>query len=189
MNVVRNYYVSESLDDLEAIEQQLEAAGVTTPQIHVLTLDEGDAAHHVNLNSVSSLMHKDVVRSGRYGAVVGAIGAVAVLAGAALAGWTDSVAGWIPFVFLAIVVFGFCTWEGGFIGIQRPNTKFKRFEKELKAGRHVLFVDVTPDQTATLHRIAVEYPGLKPAGEESGTPAWVMSGQKRFTELVTETLP
>ncbi len=50
--------------------------------------------------------------------------------------------GWVPFVFLAIVLLGFFTWEGGLIGIQLPNSRFRRFEKALRAGEHVFFVDV-----------------------------------------------
>jgi hypothetical protein len=37
MDLLRHYFISDSLDDLEVFEEQLEAAGVATPQIHVLS--------------------------------------------------------------------------------------------------------------------------------------------------------
>ena len=33
----RHYFISDNLDDLEVFEEQLEAAGISTPQIHVLS--------------------------------------------------------------------------------------------------------------------------------------------------------
>ena len=36
----RHYYISSDLDDLELIERDLEEAGVSTPQIHVLSDDD-----------------------------------------------------------------------------------------------------------------------------------------------------
>ena len=35
MPMLRHYFISNDLDDLETFEEQLEAAGVSTPQIHV----------------------------------------------------------------------------------------------------------------------------------------------------------
>ena len=37
MKVLRRYFISDDLDDLDVVEEQLESAGVSTPQIHVLT--------------------------------------------------------------------------------------------------------------------------------------------------------
>ena len=35
--MLRHYYISDDLDDLEAVELELEGKGVSTPQIHVLS--------------------------------------------------------------------------------------------------------------------------------------------------------
>ena len=35
MNMLRHYFISNSLDDLEVFEEQLEAAGVSTVQIQI----------------------------------------------------------------------------------------------------------------------------------------------------------
>ena len=42
MQLLRHYFISDDLDDLELFEEQLESAGVSTPQIHVLSRDEDD---------------------------------------------------------------------------------------------------------------------------------------------------
>jgi hypothetical protein len=114
---------------------------------------------------------------------------VLVLAGAYFFELTNTAAGWIPFIFLSIVVLGFCTWEGGFIGIQRTNVHFKRFEEVLDQGKHVFFVDLTADQEGILDDLVKRHPGLELAGTEKGTPALIMKGQKQIPHLLRETLP
>ena len=71
MKLLRHYFISNNLDDLEAFEEQLEAAGITTPQIHVLSLHDEEVAHHDHLNYVQSFMKKDIVHSAELGAVFG----------------------------------------------------------------------------------------------------------------------
>lgn len=189
MQVVRHYFISDDLDDLERFEEQLEAGGISTPQIHVLSLNDTDVENHHHLHDVSSFMKKDVIRSGEIGAAVGFIGAALVLGAAYLFGWTNTAAGWIPFIFLSVVILGFCTWEGGFIGIQRPNKHFARFEKVLGEGKHVFFVDMEPGQEEILARVAQQHTTARPAGQEKGTPHWITEGRKRIPRLLQETLP
>jgi hypothetical protein len=189
MSILRHYFISDSLDDLERVEQELEQQGVETAQIHTLSLDDTAAETHVHLHDVSSLMKKDVIRSGELGALVGAIGAVLVVGISYFAGLTISPAGWIPTIFLAIIVLGFCTWEGGFIGIQRTNKHFRRFESSLQEGKHVFFVDLPPEQEKVLEEVVANHSGLELAGTEQGTAQWLMRGQKKIPRFLRETLP
>lgn len=178
----RHYYISEDLDDLEIIEQQLEAAGISIPQIHVLSENDADVETH-NLHEVEAVLKKDVVHGTEWGAVVGVIGAALVLLVAWLTGITETYT-WVPAIFLAVVVLGFCTWEGGLIGIQEPHADFKRFQNDLKAGKHILFVDVDPEQEPSLREVTEQHPKLEPAGEGKATPRWVVSAQNLFSRFM-----
>ena len=178
----RHYYISNDLDDLEIVERDLEAAGVSTPQIHVLSEDDAGLDEH-HLHKVEAVLKKDVVHGTELGAVVGVVAAAAVLAIAYYSGLTETYT-WVPAIFLSVILLGFCTWEGGLIGIQEPHVDFKRFEDDLKAGRHVLFVDVDPDQEEILQRIVGQHPKLTLAGEGSATPKVVVMAQEKFSDFM-----
>ncbi len=178
----RHYYISDDLDDLETVEQDLEAAGVTTPQIHVLSEDDAGVEQH-HLHQVEAVLKKDVVHGTEIGAVVGVLGAALVLAIAYFSGITESYT-WVPAIFLAIIVLGFCTWEGGLIGIQEPHTDFRRFQEELHAGKHVLFVDVDSEQESILRKVVSQHPKLRDAGEGSSTPGWVVGAQQKWANFM-----
>ncbi|MEM8561613.1 MAG: NAD/FAD-utilizing enzyme [Pseudomonadota bacterium] len=178
----RNYYISNDLNDLSRVERELEAAGITTPQIHVLSEDDAGLEHH-RLHQVEAVLKKDVVRGTERGAVIGVIAAAAIIGIAWSTGLTETYT-WVPAIFLAVVVLGFCTWEGGLIGIQEPHLDFKRFQEALDSGKHVLFVDVDPDQEATLQQVTAAHPTLTPAGEGASTPRLVVRFQDLWTRFM-----
>ena len=181
MKMLRHYFISDSLDDLELFEEQLETEGVSTPQIHVLSSNDADVAKHSHLHAVQSFLKSDVLHSTARGALVG-IGAVVVLLTVAhLAGWTQTAAGWMPFIFLAVILLGFCAWEGGFVGIQKPNHNFARFEQALKDGKHIFFVDLEPQQEATLDKILKAHPKIELAGTSTApVQHWLVTLQQRL---------
>src|SRR5438552_4994147 len=178
MKMLRRYFISDDLDDLDVIEEQLESAGIFTPQIHVLTAHDAELDHHEHLHRVQSFMKKDIVHSTLIGAVVGVCGFVLVLAVARFFGWTQTAAGWVPFVFLAVVVLGFCTWEGGLFGIQKPNHNFARFEQALRDGKHLFFVDLEPQQEAVLEKVLKSHPKVELAGTGASTRHWLIALQQ-----------
>lgn len=189
MKLLRHYFISDDLDDLELFEQQLEAAGVTTPQIHVLSKHDTDIAHHEHLNYVQSFLKKDVVHSTEIGAVAGVCLAVISLMIAYIFGWTQSAAGWMPFIFLAIIILGFCTWEGGLIGMETPNYNFTRFEEALKNNQHILFIDLKHEQEGLLKKIADKHPKLKTAGRGAATPNWIVVMENIIPKFFKHTFP
>lgn len=189
MKLKRQYWIGSDLDQLESIEQELEQSGTLRGQIHVLTLDDTSAENHHQLHDVQSLMKKDLIRSGMRGLVIGIVGAALVLTGAYLAGWTTTLAGWWPFVFLAIIVLGFATWEGGFWGIQTQNANFKRFEEALRQGKHLFFVDLAADQEGQLKEVMDRHAGAEYAGTGAANPHWAIVWQHRLKNFLTETMP
>ena len=181
--MLRRYFISDDLNDLAIVEQELVAQGIATPQIHVLSENDAEVGLR-DLHEVAPVLKSDVVHATEVGAVFGAVGAVLVLALAWFMGWTATSAGWIPFIFLAIVVLGFCTWEGGFIGIQQPNVNFRRFQELLQQGKHVLFIDIAPGQEAVLNTVIAKHPQIKRSGEGGAAPAWVIRSQQLFSRFV-----
>jgi hypothetical protein len=180
MQLLRHYFISDDLDDLEAFEEQLEEAGVSTPHIHVLSSDsdEQKVAAHEHLHEVQSLMKTDIIHSTIIGAVVGIVVALILLVIAYFAGWTESAVGWMPFIFLAIVMLGFCTWEGGLRGIQAPNYHFERFQTALSQGKFIFFIDLEPDQEPILEKIFKDHPKVEMARTGSATPDWIIAIQQ-----------
>lgn len=181
----RHFYISNDLDDLELVEAQLEIAGVTTPQVHVLSEDDAGVKAH-RLNDVEAVLRKDVVHGTKRGAVVGVIGAAVVLLVAGSTGITDTIT-WVPPIFLSVIILGFCTWEGGLIGIQAPHSDFIRFQDTLRSGKHILLVDVSQEQEHLLHRVIGEHPKLTASGEGHSTPGWLLGVRAKFEQLIKGT--
>ncbi len=177
----RHYYVSDDLDDLEALEQELEASGVTSEQIHVLSDNDAELEHH-HLHAVDSFSRSDVIRSGFIGLICGLVTALIMLAISYATGIYQTIT-WIPPLFLSLVVLGFCTWEGGLWGIQRVNRVFARFRQDLKMGRHIFFVDLQPEQEPVFQEIVQTHPHLKIAGDGTSTPAWLQHSQQRWNKF------
>ncbi len=165
------------------VEQELKSEGLSTPQIHVLSANDSDVEKH-HLHAIEAVLKQDVVRSTRLGAAAGIAGASLLLILVYLFQWHTSSVGWLPFAFLSIVVLGFCTWIGGFIGIQLPNYQFKQFQHLLQQGKHIFFVDITDDQQALLEKIVRSHSSLTHAGTGEATPEWFVKGQQKFSEFM-----
>ena len=90
--MLRHYFFSDDLDELEKVENELEQKGFTEPQIHVLSENDTDVENH-HLHEVAAVLKQDVVHSTELGAVVGIVGACAFLLLTYLLNWHLSAAG------------------------------------------------------------------------------------------------
>lgn len=189
MSMKRFFFIGDTLDDLEHFEEDLEQHGIVKPQIHVLSGDDTGVAQHEHLHPVKSLMKQDVVHSTLQGAALGAALAASALLVVYLAGWHESAAGWMPFFFLAIVILGFATWQGGLWGIQSSNVHFRRFEDAIRGGQHVCFIDAPLQQEASVKEIAQHHASLRFAGEDDGAPGWLVFSQHHLTSFFKHTFP
>ncbi len=161
--MVKHYYISNNLDELERVEKELESVGIKESQIHVLSDSAADVENH-HLHLVNSVFQRDLIHSGEIGAIVGAFGALFVLSLAYFMGWTTGPIGWIPFVFFALIIFGFCTWEGGLIGIQKTNINYAPFQKALQEGKHVLLIDSNKQQHSAVKEVIDAHPHIHAVG-------------------------
>ena len=178
----RHFYISDDLDDLVILEQELDNAGVEKPQFHVLSNnDAGLDTHH--LHAVEAVLKSDVVYKTELGFCVGIVAATVILAFANYSGVAE-IYTWVPFIFLSIVLLGFCTWEGGFIGTQETHHDFARFKETLDAGKHIFFVDVTAAQEDALQAIVSRHPTMIAAGEGTSTPKVAIDAQRVFNRFM-----
>jgi len=184
----RHYFISDDLDDLERIEQELERRGVNKPQIHVLSKDDTAVARHRHLHNIEAVFKQNVVNGTLLGAMFGILAATLVLMFGYMSGLTETYT-WMPFYFLAIVMFGFLTWSGGFYGIQTPHKDFRRFQKDLNKGKHIFIVDIDPSQEEIVQQIKTRHPHLNDAGTGNATPRWVVMGQQSFKNITSSTFP
>jgi hypothetical protein len=178
----RHYYIGDTLADIEHAERQLLKAGIPEVQVHLLS-NERDESDIQDLHPVADFMKTDVIRQGLWGLLLGTVGAIIVMLGATSFGGSDRI-GLVPFAFLAVVVLGFCTWEGGFLGFQTQNRRFRRFQQDLRAGRHILFVDVDLFQEETMLGALMQCQGLSPAGTGKGMPTWLVTSQRLFQRFM-----
>ncbi|GAA5188401.1 NAD/FAD-utilizing enzyme [Ferrimonas gelatinilytica] len=171
--MVRHYYLSDSLWELEWIERQLEGQGFSPAQIHVLSQQPGLAARF-RLLPLSEFWLYDLPHYLTRGLALGLVLAGGVLLGVAYSGWHEAVGSWLPFTMLALMVLGFCTWEGGLIGLQSPHHHFGQFHRAIDSGQHLLLVDVEDRQESTLNGIMRSHPMIRPRGTSRGAhPGWV----------------
>jgi hypothetical protein len=185
--MLRHYYITDRLDDLALAEQALISQGILDSQIHVLSEQDAEVAR-LQLHEVESVLKKDVIHSTKIGAMVGVVLAMITLLFAYFMNWFNSPSGWLPFVFLSIVIIGFCTWEGGFIGIQTDNINFRRFKRLVTNGMHLLFVDIEPKQKFILDKVIKEFPSIQAQGTGDASPHWVVYGRAKY-QMFMKSMP
>lgn len=178
----RYYYVSNNLDDLDSAARDLMASEFTAPQIHVLSQQEAEIEKH-HLPELNPFAQRDIVQSGIRGAAVGLfLALLAIVAGVIVN--ASSAVDWLPFVALAIFLFGFSAWEGGLYGVQVSSKEYQRFMDLLSSGYHVLLVDADMRQVERMRHVCSYHPTLSEAGEGKARPAWLIASQNNFHAFV-----
>ncbi len=178
----RYYYIGDDLDTLERLHDDLHAGGVDTERIHLLSEQDAQVSTH-HLNEVEPLAKKDMVRAGIKGALVGLALAFLILLVALITGLMDTV--WaVPILFLAVVILGFCTWEGGLIGAHHPHPEVKRFQEQLENGQHVLFVDIDDGERMIMDQAVSRYPQVKRAGTGKSEPSLFIHLRRSFHDVI-----
>jgi hypothetical protein len=184
----RHYFISDDLDDLDRIEEELEHRGIFRPQIHVLSKDDTGVETHLHLHNIESIFKQDVVHGTLVGAIIGIFAATLVMTLVYLSDLPETYP-WASLIFLAVIVFGFITWSGGFYGIQTIHNDFRRFQKELDSGMHIFIVDVDSSQENVIKQLQIDHPDLHDAGSGNATPRWIIMGQQSFKDITSTTFP
>lgn len=169
----RYYYVSDDLNDLAAVEHDLEQSGVNPLQMHLVSDAEAEA-ERLGLHQVASVFKRDILYSMFTGFVIGFAISMMLLVIAYILGM-NSEQNWLLMVAICFMLTGFCTWEGGLFGIQVPNRHYRKFAQALGQGRHLFFVDIVQPQKRILDETVVKHQHLKPIGRGAGEWAWWLS--------------
>lgn len=163
--MLRYYFRSNDLDDLQAMESELEHDGFSRRHIHVLSDDPvGLERHH--LNPVPSVLRSDSMHWAERGALVGVLVSTILVSILVWAGVPETL-GWPMVVVLALLVLGAFTWEAGLIGMQYINYKFEGFKDSLRRGEHVMLVDVDESEVQQLYKHMQQHPQLALIGRGS----------------------
>lgn len=150
------YYLSDNLDELEAVHDELVDGGLKDQQIHVLSEQEAEVEKH-HLRNVNVIERTSMLGFMFRGAILGIVLAAIVLAFSQYAGVTGSV--WMaPFLFAAVAAFGFSIWEAGLMGLHRLNQRFASFKDELQQGEHMLILDYGRQQQTLIESVLKRHP-------------------------------
>ena len=146
----RLYYLTEDMDFAEHISAVLTSSGISEHHIHVLSKDEaGVTTHH--LHGPNILERVDFVRVALNGMGIGMMLAIITLFVARiLLDVSMTMAGQIGSMAL-LMLFG--TWLGGMIGFTQENRHLRRFHEQIEKGRHLIMIDVHPQEEPKVHRI------------------------------------
>ncbi len=147
-------YLTNDIEELDAVEQDLEANGIPRSHIHVLSNSDGELAKH-DIPTFSDWSKRDLTYYGIRGAVIGVVLSMCILGGGYVYGITDSVS-WAILGFIAAATMGFCTWEGGLMGIAKLNHEFEQYHEDIENGEHLLVVDVADKDEEAKARYSVE---------------------------------
>jgi hypothetical protein len=61
---------------------------------------------------------------------------------------------------------------------------FRRFEQELRSGKHILLLDVEADQESKMRHIIRAHARIENAGEGESTPGWVIGARQKWSRFM-----
>ncbi len=157
--MLHTYLISDSLDEIEQVHDELVEQGIPDIHQHVLSDDDAGVTEH-HLRSVNPFNKTDIVRCTIMGAVLGFLISFSLLSMPFLFDVTTPI-GAVPFVFGALVFLGLFTWEGGLIGLHKVNHHYQKIDKDIHNGKHLLIVDHGQEEFTSLNKVIAKHSALK----------------------------
>jgi hypothetical protein len=154
------YYVTDDLDDVEALQAELLEAGIESKDISVWSDDEHDVVSH-HLQPENSILKTDVLPSMLNGLKLGlALSATGLIITLVLGLHMSDYASAI--VILSLFIIGFCTWEAGLLGLHRVHRDFKRARKFLSNKKHIVHLHVSDHLARSAALAIARHPKIAP---------------------------
>ena len=144
----RLYYLSDNIDYVKAISDELHQSGISDWNFHVMSRDEaGIYTHH--LHGSNPLQRTDFIHGALRGTLCGLTLSLLAVIGLL---WQTSFPHEVP-IAAALMLTMFSTWVGGLIGISRVHYKIARYYDKLQAGEYLIMVDVPRKYAASIEPI------------------------------------
>jgi len=152
-----SYYLSDNLDELERVHDELIEGGLRDRNIHVLSDADAEVDQH-HIRAVNSVGKTGMLAYMIRGGIIGAALAVLIIALAEVFGLSETAVGSAPIIAGAIALFGFCIWEAGLLGFHHRNHKFNSMRAALSYGEHLLILDYTDKHRGFVERVLNNHP-------------------------------
>ena len=168
----RMYFVVENVSDAHAASEQMLLAKVDSHEMHFMAMPGTDLG---GLPPASVAQRTDLVHGAQVGAVVGlfigsGVGWYVYARMAPPAGMSFEVA---VILVSALVGAGLGAWVASMIGASLPNSRHRRFAKDIAAGRVLLMVDAPLGRIEELQALILRrLPGAVDGGIEPAIPAF-----------------
>lgn len=139
----RLYYLADNLDTADEVARALHDEGIRDWNFHVLSKDEAGLYKH-HLHAATPLHHRDLIRTGERGALLGLVAGMSAAVFSALLLEMSSLHTVMVFAIAVVLPTLFGAWLGGLIGLSTENHKIARFHDDIEFGRALLMIDVKP---------------------------------------------
>ncbi|WP_404369110.1 hypothetical protein [Marinobacter sp.] len=161
----RLFYLVSSIESAKEISDDLHREGVSDWRFHIISRDEAGLYTH-KLQSAGVADRTDLVRYVQRGALVGLVLGLAFVLPLAIFGFLGlPAAAWIALVVFLAVAGG---WLGGFGGIQGENYRIAPFHDDIKAGKHLVMVDVPKEHIPKVKELMKKHhPEAELEGQDS----------------------
>lgn len=168
----RHFYASQSLQEVQTFEKDLEEKGFSATQVHLLANDEGEA-WGMPLHNSSQFFSSHLILAGVKGALSGVLIACLIILAAYFTGWANGTAGWTPFAFLSLILVLFGAMEGSVIGYQLQDALFYKIREALIQNKHTFFVDSRQQQEPILSETLQLHPLVEDIRRGHPLPGWL----------------
>lgn len=146
---MRLYYLFEDINAVKHITTYLHQNRIKDSRIHVFSADEA-GLYKYHVHSASPLQTRELIRYGEEGGLIGlVIGAALALALVYSLNFLRAMP-LVAFIVVTAIIAAHGAWLGGMIGLATMNRRLKKFLPDIKAGRHLVMIDVTNARCAEI---------------------------------------
>jgi len=137
----RLFFLSDNIDQVEAISNDIHKRGINDWHFHVVCNDERGLLSH-KVHSANYLNRFDIFRSGERGAIWGLMGGIilVLLLNNFTQAFVEFGVGLALVMIIPVTMFG--AWIGGLVGVNHEHYQLKQFHEAIEDGKYLIMIDV-----------------------------------------------